>query len=73
MNSNRLWALLVLTAMLWAGGLTQAVSSGSARIAFMSNRAGNANIYYSSCALQRIRDAVGNPTPLRSRGYVELL
>jgi hypothetical protein len=33
---------------------------------------GDANIYYSSCALQRIRDAVANPTPLRSRGYIEL-
>lgn len=35
--------------------------------------AGSANIYYSSCALQRIRDAIGNPSALRSRGYVELL
>jgi hypothetical protein len=35
--------------------------------------AGAANIYYSNCALLRIRDAVGNPTLLRSRGWVELL
>jgi hypothetical protein len=35
--------------------------------------AGSANIYYSACALQRTRDAVGNPTLLRSRGWVELL
>jgi hypothetical protein len=34
---------------------------------------GDANIYWSTCALQRIRDAVGNPTMLRSRGWVELL
>jgi hypothetical protein len=34
---------------------------------------GSANIYYSACALQRTRDAVGNPTLLRSRGWVELL
>jgi hypothetical protein len=35
--------------------------------------AGSANIYYSACALQRTRDAVGNPTLLRSRGWLELL
>ncbi|HEV7364932.1 MAG TPA: hypothetical protein VGN76_03720 [Gemmatimonadales bacterium] len=35
--------------------------------------AGDANIYYSACALQRTRDAVGSPTLLRSRGWVELL
>jgi hypothetical protein len=34
--------------------------------------AGDANIYYSACALQRIKDAVANPTLLRSRGYIEL-
>ena len=34
--------------------------------------AGSANIYYSACALQRIKDAVSNPTLLRSRGYIEL-
>lgn len=35
--------------------------------------AGAANIYYSKCALQRTRDAVGNPNQLRSRGWVELM
>jgi hypothetical protein len=35
--------------------------------------AGSANIYYSACALQRTRDAVGNPAQLRSRGWAELL
>lgn len=35
--------------------------------------AGNANIRFSRCALQRVRDAVGNPNMLRSRGWVELL
>jgi hypothetical protein len=34
--------------------------------------AGSANIYYSACALQRTRDAISNPTMLRSRGWIEL-
>jgi hypothetical protein len=35
--------------------------------------AGSANIYYSACALQRTREAVGTPNMLRSRGWTELL